>query len=175
MRIFCVLIGEFLLVHSFLSGALPQNNSKRSDQISLRNDDIPQKSAISKMEIALFKLINDQRIKHRLKSLNNSTILSSLAKLHSTNMAQGLVDFGHDGFEDRAREIKSYELHMAFGENVAYFHHVENPLGAAIHGWMNSQHHRENILGDFDETGIGIAYDIQGKCYITQLFAKKRS
>jgi uncharacterized protein YkwD len=38
---------------------------------------------------------------------------------------------------------------------------------------MDSPPHRKNILGDFKETGIGIAYSKEGKCYLTQLFAKR--
>lgn len=40
---------------------------------------------------------------------------------------------------------------------------------------MKSQGHKENILGDFEESGIGVAISKDGKFYITQLFAKRKS
>ncbi|MBA2369951.1 MAG: CAP domain-containing protein [Candidatus Protochlamydia sp.] len=63
----------------------------------------------------------------------------------------------------------------SFGENVAYSENYADPVKIAIDGWMKSQGHKENILGDFEESGIGVAISKDGKFYITQLFAKRKS
>lgn len=130
---------------------------------------------IKQMEKSLLSLINHERAKLGLSHLIPSTLLANIAKAHSEDMAQGRVPFGHEGFDKRTEALKKYEQHTSFGENVAYFHHVEQPLVAAVNGWMKSKPHRENILGDYHETGVGIAYDRKGKCYITQVFSKKIS
>jgi uncharacterized protein YkwD len=40
----------------------------------------------------------------------------------------------------------------------------------AVDGWLGSPHHRENIEGNFDRTGVGIARSGDGTYYYTQIF-----
>ncbi len=173
MKMPLLFIFGILLISSILQANPYQKSSLNPHKLESAKT-IPFEEEIVKMEVALIEIVNDQRAKFRYKSLSISSKLSALAKQHSYNMAQGQVTFGHEGFEDRAQEIRRHGWHQAFGENVAYLHHVGNPLLEALKCWMKSQSHRANILGDFDETGVGIAYDIHGKCFITQLFAKRR-
>jgi uncharacterized protein YkwD len=160
-----------LLCCSNLTAILPQ---RKAHQASLHQQMIHLEEEINKKEVVLVELINAQRSKYHLRPLVLSGLLTTIAKIHSSNMAKGVVAFGHAGFEERVSEIRHCGHHQAFGENVGYFFHVQDTLEAAVNGWMKSRHHRENILGDFDDTGIGIAYDAQGKCFITQLFAKRK-
>lgn len=133
---------------------------------------IPTNKEIEKWEERVVTLINKVRVNCNLPEVCMKKDLCSAAKGHSINMASGKVEFGHDGFNDRARTIFKSGRHDSLGENVAYTYLVEDPLMTSLEGWMNSQGHRENILGAFDETGVGIAFSKQGRCYITQLFAK---
>ncbi len=133
---------------------------------------IPTEKEIAGQEEKVVSLINAVRVKFHLPELVMKKNLCKTAKGHSINMASGKVEFGHAGFDKRARDLFQLGQHEAFGENVAYTYLMEDPLMASLEGWMNSQGHRENILGDFNETGVGIAFSKQGRCYITQLFAK---
>lgn len=133
---------------------------------------IPVTKELVKWEERVLKLVNSVRKKYNLTEFVMKKDLCKHAKDHSRNMAAGKVEFGHAGFDKRAREVFQRGLHCAVGENVAYTYLVEDPLIVSLEGWMNSQGHRDNILGNFDETGIGIAFSEQGRCYITQLFAK---
>lgn len=134
---------------------------------------IPDDRTILKNESILANMINQERAQHRLSNLSISEVLAVVARKHSDNMAKQKVKFGHGGFDERANTIRKYGIHVAFAENVAYFYNTHNPLLEAVKGWMESPGHRENILGQYDDTGVGIAYDKTGKCFITQLFAKK--
>lgn len=62
---------------------------------------------------------------------------------------------------------------LSFAENVAYNHYYDDPVKVAVDGWMKSAGHKKNILGDFEETGVGVAISKEGQFYITQLFAKR--
>lgn len=134
---------------------------------------IPNRKHIQRMELELEKMVNQERAKWKLPALNRDNTLHAIAREHSLNMSANKIDFGHGGFEKRAEIIKKRKKHSAFGENVAYCYLIEDPLTCSLDGWMNSSSHRSNILDDFNETGIGIAYNQQGYCYITQLFAKR--
>lgn len=127
---------------------------------------------IEQLEKQLISLINAERQKNGLKPLQQQHTLTKVAREHSQNMADKKVDFGHDGFDDRFDKVKHLGVRK-FGENVAYSYNVKNPLQTAVTGWMNSKGHRENILNDFSETGMGIAFDKKGTFYVTQLFASR--
>lgn len=136
-------------------------------------------SALSKADISSFERscheeINKIRREYGLKPLQEWRELANCARKHSQNMALGKCSFGHDGFEARAHEMQRQAKLLSFAENVAYSHgyNDEDLVAVAIDGWMKSEGHRKNILGDFHEMGIGIAFTKEGKFYITQLFSK---
>lgn len=134
--------------------------------------EIPQN--LQSWEVSLAQSINAQRSQHRLSPLVVKDNLSAIARQHSQDMANGKVAFGHGGFDKRSGKIMQEGRHCSFGENVAYSYLVKDHLQTAVDGWMNSKGHRENILGDFNETGIGIVFSSQGHCYLTQVFAKRK-
>lgn len=167
-------IGLFLINHTEaamqstrLTAGISTKDFERLKQIPLDKD-------IFAWEDRVVALVNQVRAKHGLSELSMNKEISKLAKKHSSNMADGKCDFGHDGFDARSQKIFSLGRYMRTGENVAYTYLVEDPLLVSLDGWMESIGHRENILGDFNETGVGIAFSLKGRCYITQLFAKKR-
>jgi uncharacterized protein YkwD len=49
----------------------------------------------------------------------------------------------------------------------------ENPAREAVESWKNSQGHRNNMLGDYDLTGIGVARNAQGHYFFTQIFLRQ--
>ena len=57
------------------------------------------------------------------------------------------------------------------GENVATNQGFPDPAETAVQGWLDSPPHRENIEGDFNLAGVGIAENADGLFYFTQIFA----
>lgn len=93
------------------------------------------------------------------------------AKRHSVEMASKKLAFGHAGFDHRAAIIdRALKGTSSTGENVAYGRMTAFEV---LTTWLKSKGHRENIEGDFNYTGVGVAKDSQGVIYYTQLFAKK--
>lgn len=134
----------------------------------------PSAKEIAAMEVRLVKLVNNERIKHRLPPLRTWALLFPPAKKHSQDRASGREKSPHGGFDKRADAIMKAASVESVGENVAFCYLMADPLTAAVDGWMKSHSHRINILGDFTETAIGIAYSKEGRCYMTQLFARMR-
>ena len=134
----------------------------------------PSPREVAAMESRLVSLVNGERAKYHLPPLSIWNVLSRHAKKHTQNMATGRVSQGHGGFEKRSEAVFKEGWVESFGENVASCYLMADPLQAAVDGWMKSHKHRINILGDYTETGIAIAYNREGRCYMTQLFAKRK-
>jgi uncharacterized protein YkwD len=58
----------------------------------------------------------------------------------------------------------------AWAENVATGQHTAQ---SAVDTWLKSQGHRENIEGDYNQTGIGITKGKNGSLFFTEIFIKK--
>lgn len=125
------------------------------------------------IESETFKLINKERALRLLNPLSWASTPAHLARKHSLNMARGTVPFGHDGANLRYEELKTKIVALtAFGENVAYNKGYSNPALVAVQGWLSSSGHYANIVGDYNLAGVGVAKNIKGEYYFTQIFVK---
>jgi len=125
------------------------------------------------MASEILVLVNKHRASIGLAPLKMNETISKLALQHSSDMATRRVPFSHQGFDKRTAGIKKQvggEIH-AFAENVAY---GADDAEGAVEMWLSSQGHRENIEGDYNLTGIGIAKSKDGYLYFTQIFARRR-
>ena len=71
------------------------------------------------------ELTNEFRAKYNLRPLIWNQELCDIAMQHSKNMAEGIVPFGHEGFEDRYNQIRF--LRWSACENVAYNANCQSP------------------------------------------------
>jgi uncharacterized protein YkwD len=125
------------------------------------------------LEEKMITEINRIRLEEGLNPLKTWSQLTICAREHSQNMANKKCHFGHDGFKKRAHKIEKITYLLSIAENVAHSYNYKDPVKVAIHGWMKSSGHRTNILGDYEETGVGVAISEDGKFFVTQLFAKR--
>ncbi len=103
-----------------------------------------------------------------LSALETDPLLGELARAHSEDMLGGDVPFSHDGFDTRAGEMQDAG-YVSASENVAVNAGFDDPVGIAVQGWLESEGHHDNIVGDWSHTGVGIATDGE-QFYFTQLF-----
>jgi uncharacterized protein YkwD len=112
---------------------------------------------------------NQYRQSRGLHSLQMNEDLNKMARMHSQDMANGRIAFGHGGFDERfetaSRKIKGFKR---FAENVAYGAKTGREV---VSMWKRSGEHRKNMLGKFTYIGIGVASDKKGRIYYTQVFA----
>lgn len=128
------------------------------------------------LETEVFNLINQSRVASFLPPLTWSSIVTAEARNHSLNMANKIVPFGHQGADIRFANLrKAIQNLTRFGENVAYNRGYTNPAEKAVSGWLRSPGHYANIMGDFNLTGVGVAKNLQGEYYFTQIFVKASS
>ncbi len=119
----------------------------------------------------ILNLINIHRKELNLSELVKNDIIWNQAKIHSSNMAKGTVEFGHDGFQDRIDILEKEIGNYAKGaENVAA---GQNSAQSVVNSWLNSPGHKANIEGDYNLTGLSAIKAEDGTWYYTQIFYKK--
>ncbi|BBD59132.1 allergen V5/Tpx-1 family protein [Nostoc sp. HK-01] len=126
------------------------------------------------LELAVFNQINQYRASLGLPALSRNSTIDNQARIHSQNMAQGRVAFGHDGFGARIQAIAVTIPYSAAAENVAYNQGYRDPATQAVQGWLRSSGHLANIKGNYNLTGVGMAVNSRGAVYFTQIFIRTR-
>ena len=88
-------------------------------------------------------------------------------------MGEGLVPFGHKGFNERVNQF-NFTYYKAC-ENVFMCQgYSENSIADnAVNGWINSPGHRKNLLSDTNYCAIATYRTPSGAYYLTQMFARK--
>jgi uncharacterized protein YkwD len=155
---------KFLVVFLFiLSSCDKGHNSKWADYAEALDDET------QAMTAEFMMLVNNHRRELGLTGLILDEGLENIAKIHSMEMANGEVPFGHDGFSERCIEGRSV---IGGGnlcsENVAMGQ--KTPLSVYT-AWMNSAGHRANIeQSRVTHTGFGYQQNQNGTYYWTQIF-----
>jgi uncharacterized protein YkwD len=126
------------------------------------------------LEQSVHEQVNQYRKSHNLPPLTLDAGISAQARAHSEAMANGRVPFSHNGFDQRVKTIARSISYRGAAENVAYNQGYTNPGEQAVQGWIKSTGHRQNMEGQYDLTGIGIAKNAKGEYYFTQIFIRRR-
>ena len=114
-------------------------------------------------------LANAARIKFNKSIFKWDDVISEVARAHSVDMVQNHY-FSHDNLEgespfdrmdDGDIEYVMAAENIAAGQSSAIFAHE---------GLMNSIGHRNNILGDCERLGVGVAFGGDYNVYYTQNF-----
>ncbi len=104
-------------------------------------------------------MVNDVRATALLSSLSLSDRLSKIARRHSRRMAES----GGLFHSDLSRLLRAGV--NSVGENVGY----GSDLAGLLKAFLNSPAHAQNLLGKWEQTGVGIVRR-GGRLWITQIF-----
>jgi uncharacterized protein YkwD len=133
----------------------------------------PLDSATLELERETFALINQYRKAHDFPPLAWSAEIAKVARVHSKDMAEGTVDFGHEGFGGRVSHLREELSGLAgCGENVLMTDDPRDVARKAVALWLQSPPHLHNIRGDYNRSGVGIWENAQGVIYFTQIFVR---
>lgn len=122
----------------------------------------------------ILKKVNDVRVVNGLKPLKINEELNKIAIIKAKDMAkEEKLSHNSQKFGMTFNLLKKNNIgYSAAAENIARWH--DTPEFVAQR-WLESKGHRGNILNpDYDETGIGLAQDREGKNYWVQLFIKRK-
>lgn len=125
---------------------------------------------LSKDEQALLDQTNAERKAKDLPPLRPNAMLFAAARAHAANMAkQEKLEHDLDGKGVSERVADAGYKAAGLAENIGW--NFATPK-AAVEGWMNSEGHRANLLGDYAEVGLAVAKSAKGEPYWVQVFAK---
>jgi uncharacterized protein YkwD len=135
---------------------------------------VVQPVALSSFESDIAASINNERIAAGLAPLQLDAALVEVSRERSNDMIrQGY--FGHvsPSGETAFSLLDRYGIPYGWaGENLARNNYPEDEcVGVAVHDWMASEGHRENILNvHYTAMGVGAAVDGSGMYYFTMVF-----
>lgn len=129
-------------------------------------------TATTTLERTVFQKINQYRQQKGLAALSLNSTITGQSRKHSQNMANS-GNLSHDGFDGRVQIIGKTIRWKGAAENVAYNAGFSNPAAQAVNGWLKSPGHLQNIMGNYNLTGIGVAKNSQGEFYFTQIFIRR--
>lgn len=167
-----IILGTLFLTSVMLGIGTPsQSYTVKRSHTSSSDRQIAQSTInTAALEDSVFQQINSYRATQNLPALLRNSAINTQARTHSQNMASGKVQFGHDGFVQRVQATRL--LYISAAENVAYNRGYQDPAKQAVEGWLKSPGHLNNIKGQYNLTGIGVASNSKGEIYFTQIFIR---
>lgn len=125
-------------------------------------------SAQTSIETQFMAILNAERVSLGKNILTINSSLSAAAYLHSKDMAENGY-FSHTSLDGRnfvQRIVAAgYSNYYSLAENIAY-HSGISDSGRVYDMWKNSAGHYANMIGDFNEAGLGV-YSQSGYTYYT--------
>jgi len=139
-----------------------------------------------KQQIAqkILKKTNAIREDLGLSELQQNDDMDELAELHSINMIS-YDFFDHVDHENKSPSDRADDLNFSWSsiaENIGFVPWFENVNGCGdtrsaevisqcvVEGWRNSPGHYANMVGEFNELGVGVAFTQDSIAYFTQVF-----
>ncbi len=133
---------------------------------------IPNIQDIKQIEKEVIRLVNVERSKRGLETLQENWQLSRCARYKSKDMVNKKY-FSHYSptYGSPFKMMEDFGLRFtAAGENIAK---GQQSAQQVMNAWMNSPGHRSNILSSsFNQIGVGLAKDKNGVYHWTQMFMR---
>jgi uncharacterized protein YkwD len=123
---------------------------------------------------ALVAAHNKERAAEKLGPLTPNAKLSAAALVHARDMAEhdNMSHEGSDGSKFNERIERQGYQSRRLAENVAA---GQRDAAEVMSTWMDSPHHRDNILGNFSEIGVAYAVSENGTRYWCTTFGLPRT
>ncbi|AUP77470.1 CAP domain-containing protein [Flavivirga eckloniae] len=121
------------------------------------------------IEIEILELINDYRLSLGLNTLEDMSVVKSVAYSHTDYMVDNNV-VSHDNFYTRSNYLKANAGAKKVSENVAYGYSTAQTV---VKAWIKSDGHRGTIEGDFTNFDVSAEKNENGRWYFTNIFIKK--
>lgn len=154
-------------------------NSLRAETTKVdfvKNNSVTESSqSLNSLEQSVFQQINEHRISKGLPPLVLNEWLTYHAREHSKAMASGKVAFGQQGLQQRNEIISQSGPYQKICSLVAMNQGHPFPDRTAVDSWLNDPLNRSlpDVEGDYEFAGVGVAMNIKGEYYFTQVFLRR--
>lgn len=127
------------------------------------------KNIENSLMLEIIDLVNAIRYKYNLNPLSDNKKATISARKHSEDMRNNNY-FDHENLNNETpfdRMTKEGINYTSAGENIAA---GQTNSIFVVNGWINSDGHRKNILGNYKYIGVGVIFGGNYKTYYTQNF-----
>lgn len=151
-------------------------NSLRARPIQLNSvsniSDTESPQSLNSLEQSVYEQINEYRRSKGLPPLILDGWLSQHAREQSRAMARGEVSFNDQAMQNRYQEIVSTGPYKQVDSVVCMTFGHTLPDRASVGSWLNDPQKRflSSIEGNYELTGVGVAMNLKGEYYFTQIF-----
>ncbi len=171
-KIFKTTLGLFLLVAT-LEGCAKILSLPRVEPSSAPTSVGLVSNSTDVIETSIYTQINQYRQSRNLTPIRLDPFLSEQARLYSEQVAQGQTSFENTNFESQFERIGEQIPFESVKINLAYNEGYDDPATATVENWLESPSHRQNIEGNFNLMGIGVAKNLDNKYYFTQILLEE--
>ena len=173
---------SFFLLLSLHIGCENDSFSTAADNLDLNSEIDSSLQQIITQKI--FEKTNTIRTSRGLSELTQNDDMDQLAQLHSDNMVEHNF-YDHVDHQGKSPSQRADDLNFEWrriAENIAQVPWHENVLKCGntrsaesisecvVEGWRNSPGHYANMIGEFDQLGVGGAFTNDSIAYFTQVF-----
>jgi len=130
---------------------------------------------LRQVEREMVRVVNDVRAEHGVGRLAELAELTTVARLHSEEMAARdyLNHVNPEGLGPSERVNLAGVAFEKLGENIGLNRGHQQPVAHAVEQWLGSPGHRASLLDPgFEKTGVGVALGEDGTFYFTQLYLR---
>lgn len=131
--------------------------------------------SLNSLEQSVLQQINDHRSSKGLPPLVLNDWLTQHAREHSQAMASGKVSFDKQGLSQRQEIISQSGPYQKICALIAMNQGHPFPDRTAVNSWLNDPLNRglPDIEGDYEFAGVGVAMNVRGEYYFTQVFLRR--
>lgn len=156
----------YLLIVILLGGSFGSCSEKGLEDIQVLSETTMQVEAA--LEQRTIQLVNDWRYAQDLGGLEYNAEAYEMALEHTRKMAVSGV-MSHADFENRAQTLAGKVGAIKVAENLSTNY---TSAEETFEKWLESNGHRNNIMGDFTHTAVAVISTDKGDVYYTQVFYK---
>lgn len=128
--------------------------------------------SLNYLEKSVYEQINQHRKSKGLPPLVLDGWLTRHARDYSQATAKGEIVFNEQNMESRHQEIVNTGPYKQVGSVLCMTFGHTLPDRTAVNSWLNDPQNRflSSIEGNYELTGVGVAMNVKGQYYFTQIF-----
>lgn len=144
----------------------------RGDSVSNTKSDTQSPQSLNFIEQSVYEQINKHRESKGLPPLVLDAWLTQQAREHSQAMANGDTSFDREVLDQLNQKIIQTGPYQSAGAAIGMTLGYANPAQANVDNWLKDIYgdNLATIDGKYELTGVGVAMNVKGQYYFTQIF-----
>ncbi len=144
----------------------------KMDSVPNIKSDTESTQSLNSMEQSVYEQINEHRVSKGLPPLVLDAWLTQQAREHSQAMARGDISFDREVLGELNQKIIQTGPYQSAGAAIGMNLGYANPAQANIDNWLKDTYgdNLTTIDSNCELTGVGVAMNVKGQYYFTQIF-----